>query len=113
MSAPAFVGQPPRSRAVKQASMSEPRSANTIFKIGENCGAVAKAGRAALLVDAANYFEAFMRAAERAQESIIVLAWDFDSRTPLKVGPGGERVAVGEFLNGLARRKRRLHVHIL
>src|SRR4051812_47779803 len=113
----ASCGQPRASRAVKQAAfrhpMSEPRSANSIFKTGENCSAVARAARAALLVDAASYFEAFMRAAERAERSIIVLAWDFDSRTPLQVGPGDERVALGEFLNALARRRRHLHVRVL
>jgi phospholipase D1/2 len=93
--------------------MSEPRSANSLFKIGENCCAVARAGRVALLVDAESYFEAFMRAAERAERSIMVLAWDFDSRTPLRVGPGGERVALGDFLNDLARRQRRLQVRVL
>jgi phospholipase D1/2 len=93
--------------------MSEPRSENSLFKVGDNCSAVARAGRVALLVDAASYFEAFMRAAERAERSIVVLAWDFDSRTPLRVGADDERVALGEFLNGLVRRSRRLQVRVL
>jgi phospholipase D1/2 len=93
--------------------MSELRSTNTLFRTAENCCAVARAARAALLVDAASYFEAFMRAAERAERSIIVLAWDFDSRTPLRVGRDGGRTALGDFLNALVRRRRRLHVRVL
>jgi phospholipase D1/2 len=86
---------------------------DTLFKIGENCCAVKRSRRVALLVDAQSYFEAFMRAAERAERSIIVLAWDFDSRAPLRVGPDGERTALGDFLNDLARRRRRLHIRVL
>ena len=48
-----------------------------------NCFRAVRAGRAALLVDADDYFRAFVQAAERATESIIILAWDFDSRTQL------------------------------
>jgi phospholipase D1/2 len=93
--------------------MPDDRPHDTLFKTGENCCAVKRSGRIALLVDAERYFEAFMRAAERAERSIVVLAWDFDSRTPLRVGPDGARVALGDFLNDLARRRRRLQVRVL
>ena len=94
--------------------MSEPRSSQSVFRLGENCYAVARAGRAAFVVDGAQYFEAFRRAAENARASIIILAWDFDSRTRLEVGADGERsTPIGDFLNGLARRRRELHVRVL
>jgi phosphatidylserine/phosphatidylglycerophosphate/cardiolipin synthase-like enzyme len=48
---------------------------------GENCCAAATAKRVGFLVDGEEYFAAFMRAAERAERSILILAWDFDSRT--------------------------------
>jgi phospholipase D1/2 len=82
-----------------------------LFKPGENCCSVARAGRVALLVDADAYFQAFRRAAERAQRSILILAWDFNSRTLLK--PGDERLTAGDFLNTLAARRRGLHIRIL
>jgi phosphatidylserine/phosphatidylglycerophosphate/cardiolipin synthase-like enzyme/uncharacterized membrane protein YdjX (TVP38/TMEM64 family) len=86
----------------------------SLFRPGDNCCAVANADRAAMIVDAAAYFEAFKRAAERAERSILILAWDFDSRTLLSAGrdPGGS-TSLGEFLNTLVRKRRRLHVRVL
>ena len=88
--------------------------AGSIFAVGENCCAVARADRVAFLVDAEDYFRAFVDAAERAERSVIVLAWDFDSATVLCFD---ERHActrrLGDFLNGLARRRKRLHVNVL
>jgi phosphatidylserine/phosphatidylglycerophosphate/cardiolipin synthase-like enzyme/uncharacterized membrane protein YdjX (TVP38/TMEM64 family) len=66
-----------------------------------------------MLVDGAAYFDAFRRAAERAERSILILAWDFDSRTPVKWDGTGPTLAVGPFLNSLVRRRRRLQVHVL
>jgi phospholipase D1/2 len=83
----------------------------SLFRPGENCCSVAQAGRVALLVDAAAYFEAFRRAAERAQSSILILAWDFNSQTPLAATAG--EPTVGDFLNGLAEQRRQLHIRIL
>jgi phosphatidylserine/phosphatidylglycerophosphate/cardiolipin synthase-like enzyme/uncharacterized membrane protein YdjX (TVP38/TMEM64 family) len=85
-----------------------------IFDVGRNCEAVAHAARAAFLVDGEAYFTAFMRAAERAERSILILAWDFDSRAALAFDDDGRAlVTMGDFLNGLARRRRRLRVRIL
>jgi phosphatidylserine/phosphatidylglycerophosphate/cardiolipin synthase-like enzyme/uncharacterized membrane protein YdjX (TVP38/TMEM64 family) len=94
--------------------MPKPDPGTSLFRAGDNCCAVVRADRAAVLVDAADYFAAFMRAAERAQRSIIVLAWDFDSRTPLGFDDRNECcTGLGDFLNGLARRRRRLRIHVL
>ncbi|HEY9380867.1 MAG TPA: VTT domain-containing protein [Burkholderiales bacterium] len=94
--------------------MSEPRSSTTLFRPGENTCAVARAQRVALLVDGDAYFTAFMRAAERAQRSIMILSWDFDSRTRLHFDSAIKHPShLGDFLNSLVRRKRRLHIHIL
>ncbi len=93
--------------------MSELKS-NSLFQVGGNCCGVAHAERVAMLVDGETYFETFMQAAERAERSILILAWDFDSRTALRFGENGAPTAIlGEFLNGLAQRNRRLHIHIL
>ncbi len=83
---------------------------------GRNCNAVAHARRAAVLIDAQAYFQAFMRAAERAQRSILILAWDFNSATRLDydpVGRGSAPVELGDFLNWLVKRRRTLQIHIL
>ncbi len=85
----------------------------TLFRPGENCAEVARAGRVSFLVDAENYFHAFMKAAERAERSIVMLGWDFDSRTPLDLDASGKPILFGEFMNALAKRKKHLKVKIL
>ena len=88
---------------------------SSLFVPGHNCAHVAHAGRATPLVDAESYFGALARAAEHAQDSIIILAWDFDSRTPLDFdGPGPQpAVLLGDFLNDLVRRRPRLRIYVL
>lgn len=93
--------------------MSEPRRLQSLFTSQNSC-AVTRARRVALLVDGAAYYAAFMRATERAQRSIMILSWDFDSRTRLHFDSDSKRPShLGDFLNGLARRRRRLHIHVL
>ena len=89
-------------------------AAETIFEVGANCCAVARAHRVAFLIDAEAYFKAFVDAAERAERSIIVLAWDFDSQTPLCFDDGNTcNQRLGDFLNALVRRRKGLHVNVL
>ena len=86
----------------------------TLFRPGENCAHVARARRAAILVDGQSYFDAFVRATARAERSIVIVGWDFDSRMTLTYGAKGEpEVTLGEWLNGLAHRNHHLHVRIL
>jgi phospholipase D1/2 len=99
----------------------EPRArssaaAETLLRPSYNCSAVARAARAAVLIDAAAYFRAFHDAALRAQRSIYVLAWDFNSRTRLHFDPvadDGPPALLGDFLNFLVRRRRGLHINVL
>jgi phosphatidylserine/phosphatidylglycerophosphate/cardiolipin synthase-like enzyme/uncharacterized membrane protein YdjX (TVP38/TMEM64 family) len=86
----------------------------TLFRPGGNCSGVAQAGRVALLVDAEEYYDAFVRAAERARRTITIVGWDFDSRTVLRFGRDGRpEVILGDFLNGLVERNRSLRIRIL
>ena len=87
----------------------------SIFEEGRNCRRVANAGRVAFIVDGDDYFKMFMAAAERARESIIVLAWDFNSNCCLSVecDSNDPRAKLGEYLNHLARRRRGLHIYVL
>ena len=55
----------------------------SIFEEGRNCRRVADADRVAFVVDGDDYFKMFMAAAERARQSIIVVAWDFNSNCRL------------------------------
>jgi len=81
----------------------------------KNCWRRVRAKRAAFLVDGAAYFAAFAQAALRAQRSILIVGWDFNSRTRLWNGeqPRGVPAVLGNFLDFLVKRKRSLKIHIL
>src|SRR5512146_1336312 len=86
----------------------------SLFQPGRNCAAAGRARRAAFLVDGEAYFDAFVRATERARRSILVCGWDFDSRTVLRFGPdGAPQVVLGDWLNRLAERHKRLVIRSL
>jgi uncharacterized membrane protein YdjX (TVP38/TMEM64 family)/phosphatidylserine/phosphatidylglycerophosphate/cardiolipin synthase-like enzyme len=82
---------------------------------GKNCWRRVRADRAAFLIDGAAYFATFAQAAMRAHRSILIVGWDFNSRTRLGDGelPRGMPDVLGDFLNILVKRKHRLQVHIL
>jgi phosphatidylserine/phosphatidylglycerophosphate/cardiolipin synthase-like enzyme/uncharacterized membrane protein YdjX (TVP38/TMEM64 family) len=98
------------------ASETPPAAAN-IFRPGRNAWRVARADRAAVLIDAANYYGTLRQALLKAERSIYIIGWDVDSRTPL-VGPSGEPDddlprELGPFLTALVARRPELRVHIL
>lgn len=86
-----------------------------LFEPGRNCCALAAARRAAVLIDGEAYFRAFAAAAERAEHSILIVAWDFSSAMRLHYDerPGGPPARLGDFLNWLAQRRRSLRIRIL
>jgi len=87
----------------------------TLFTPGRNCYRSTKANRVALLVDGEHYFRAFAHAALLAQHSIVILAWDFDSRMRLhwEDENSGVPATLGAFLNYLVERRPALHIYIL
>jgi phospholipase D1/2 len=87
----------------------------SIFQEGRNCGKVAAADRVAFVVDGENYFRTFVQAAERARESILILAWDFNSNCCLDTECDSKdpRANLGRYLNDLARRRPGLHIYVL
>lgn len=88
--------------------------ATGIFQLDVNCCAVGHADRVAFLVDGAAYYRAFMQAARKARRSILIVGWDFDSRTALDVDERSQPCTfLGDFLNELARSRRKLHIHVL
>ena len=84
-----------------------------VLRPGNNCQRVARARRAALLVDAEAYFGAFARAALRARRSVVIVGWDFHSATCLHLGSRHVPDVLGDFLNFLVQRRRTLEVYIL
>ena len=92
----------------------QPR-ATRILAPGSNCWRVTRAQRIAWLVDGAAYFHALRETIKRAQRSVIVIAWDIDSRTALlPEDPGdGWPIVLGEFLHHALQRNPALHVRVL
>jgi phosphatidylserine/phosphatidylglycerophosphate/cardiolipin synthase-like enzyme/uncharacterized membrane protein YdjX (TVP38/TMEM64 family) len=95
---------------------------SSLFKGGRNIWSQAHAQRAAFLIDADAFFRAFAEAAEKAEDQIIIVGWDTDSRTELPVpvegaepgvGHGSQRKPLGEFLMGLAQKKPGLRIYVL
>ncbi len=87
-----------------------------MLRDGETCARVARADRAALLVDMACYFEAAKVVMGDARHSIHFLNWAFEQDTFLDPGPDGsgeDGDRIGNFLKALAAAKPHLDIRIL
>jgi phosphatidylserine/phosphatidylglycerophosphate/cardiolipin synthase-like enzyme len=87
-----------------------------IIREGETCWRRVRAGRVALLLDAANYFGALRQSMLAAEHSILLAGWDIDSRTELRgdTAPDDDGPAtLGPLLSWLVRRRPKLTVRIL
>ncbi len=86
-----------------------------VLKAEHNCWRVSHAQKAAFLIDGASYFEALANAVAGAKKSILIAAWDIDSRIRLcrRDDSGTGRMNLGEFLNDKARRTPELDIYIL
>jgi len=94
--------------------MSEHANHSSLFQADRNCWRIERADRVAFLIDADAYFKAFVAAARKAQRSILIVGWDFHSRTRLLCkDERGRELELGKFLNDLVKRRRGLQVHIL
>src|SRR5665213_1686281 len=87
------------------------------FEPGRNVWRVARAERASLLIDGANFFAAARNAMIKAQHSILIAGWDIHSQTRL-VGPSGEAddgypETFAEFLIALVKERPALDVRLL
>lgn len=87
------------------------------YEIDRNVWRVARSGRAAMLVDGADYFAAIRGAMIKAQRSIMIAGWDIHSQTKL-VGPSGSAddgypEPFAEFLTALVTKRPELQVRIL
>jgi phosphatidylserine/phosphatidylglycerophosphate/cardiolipin synthase-like enzyme/uncharacterized membrane protein YdjX (TVP38/TMEM64 family) len=88
-----------------------------IFHPGRNAWQVARAERAAILIDAAAFFAAVRAALLQAQRRVFIVGWDLDSRTQLVgedgVAHDGWPVSLREFLVRLVTERPELTVHLL
>ena len=76
---------------------------------------VEPATRAAVIVDADEYFRRAREAMLKARRQILLVGWDFDARIKLAWAnePPGVPTEVGEFIEWLVQRRPDLDVHIL
>ncbi len=90
-------------------------NSNGILREGRNCWRVARAGRAAFLIDSETYFAAFAEAVEQAVHQVFILAWDIDSRVELVRGDrkGHLPSRLGDLLWYLLKKKPHLHIYVL
>jgi phosphatidylserine/phosphatidylglycerophosphate/cardiolipin synthase-like enzyme len=89
-------------------------SAGPILKPGENCWRVVQADRAAVLVDGAAYFATLEAALRRAQQSILIIGWDFDGSIRLRPDVSAEESPpLGPLLRSLVEERPDLEVRIL
>lgn len=89
----------------------------TLFRLGQNCSAVATAAHARPLVDCADFFRAIHDSISKARRSVFILGWEIDSGTRLLRGDD-ERNAVApsaavDFLGWVARRRPGLRIYLL
>ncbi len=91
-----------------------PRAAR-ILAPGSNCWRLTQADRIAWLIDGEAYFRTFRETVKRAQRSILILAWDIDSRTLLvpEDPHDGWPIALGELLHHAVVRNPALQVRVL
>jgi phosphatidylserine/phosphatidylglycerophosphate/cardiolipin synthase-like enzyme len=76
---------------------------------------MAPARRIAFVVDGAAYFAAAKAAMRNARHSILILGWNFDSRTRLEPGDTGAELPdqIGPLLKSLVAGRKDLRIHIL
>ena len=86
-----------------------------LFEPSRNCWRVEHANRAAVIVDACDYYHVVREAMDKARHRILVIGWDFDPRIKLdRLADGdGKEETLGAFLLNLAKRKPHVSIQIL
>lgn len=92
-----------------------------LLQPGKTCWLLARASRAALIVDAADYFGHLRTALARAEQTVYLIGWDFDLRLEMVPGqsdgdgnaPDGWPNRLGEFIEALVERRPEVRIHIL
>src|SRR6185503_4083650 len=82
---------------------------------GDTCWRRAHAARAAVLVDAASYFDALRASLLAAQRSVMILGWEMHSRTRLEGAQrptDGAPAELGKLLRWLLKRRPQLTIKI-
>ncbi len=86
-----------------------------MLKPGRNCWRIEEAGRAALIVDAEDYFRHALDAMLKARSQIFLIGWDLDTRVRLvdESPAPGVPVTVGALFSWLKKRRPELEIYVL
>ncbi len=88
----------------------------SILVPGATCWRLARAGKARLLIDAAEYFGVLREVLLKARRQVLIAGWDVDGRTPLHGGRVPRDGAPGKLrrlLRYIAKRRPELDIRIL
>ena len=92
-------------------------STDQILKPGVNCSGIHDVDSTGLLIDACDYYRAFYHTARKAEHSILIAGWQFDSEVRLLRGEeervAGEDVRLLPFLESMCNRSPSLAIYIL
>jgi phospholipase D1/2 len=93
----------------------ESLSEASLLKPGQNCWRREKANRAALIVDACDYYRLALRAMLKARSQILLIGWDVDTRVTLTDDkqPEGAPTTLGPLLTWLSHQRPELNIYIL
>ena len=83
----------------------------SLLEPGRNCWRIEQAGRAAVIVDACDYYRIIRQMMCKASRRIMIIGWDFDPRIQLDRTERDE--SLGDFLLALAREKPEVDIRIL
>src|SRR5918992_2632769 len=86
-------------------------TARPILKEGHNCWRIARARRAAVLIDGAQYYAQLEKVLRRARKSIIIIGWDFDAGIKLLPDQPGSPL-LGDFLRALVEENPELQIRV-
>ena len=84
-----------------------------IVAAGRNCWRIVRAGRASVIVDAADYYRLIRDAMAAAERRIFIVGWDFDTRIALDPDEHGQGQTLGEFFLALAHDKPEREIDVL
>lgn len=92
-----------------------PSGGDALLEPGRNCWRIERAGQAALIVDAADYYRLAREAMLKARSQIFLIGWDLDTRISLVSGdPGdGAPAKLGALVTWLSKHRPELDIYIL
>ena len=84
---------------------------NDLLEPGKNCWRIERADRVGILIDTADYFEAFKKVCAKARRTLFILGWDFDRCE--RLGREDDSPMLEDFIYGLLERQQDLHIYLL